>query len=124
MIHRIDSTFQSLQGVQAARSFQAAQKASVFRQALEQELEDVQPQSMPPEPQPRLRDALPPAQPQAVSQRQPLPQRPVVSPQLQLEPMIQEVRQIAEASGFIGVSNQDIMRAYKTGQSFLADYRV
>lgn len=39
-------------------------------------------------------------------------------------PMIQEVRQIAENNGFIGVTADDVIRAYKTGQSFLADYKV
>jgi hypothetical protein len=42
----------------------------------------------------------------------------------QLQPMIHEVSQIAESSGYVGVTSQDIVRAYQTGQSFLADYKA
>lgn len=42
----------------------------------------------------------------------------------QLEPMIHEVRQIAEEVGFIDVSSENVLKAYQSGQSFLADYRV
>lgn len=37
---------------------------------------------------------------------------------------VQEIQTIAEKSGFIGVSEQDIRRAYSQGSSLLADYRV
>jgi hypothetical protein len=41
-----------------------------------------------------------------------------------LNPMIKEVQQIAEASGFVGVNSSDVLRAYQQGTSFLADYKV
>jgi hypothetical protein len=37
---------------------------------------------------------------------------------------VQEIQTIAAKSGFIGVSEQDIWRAYSQGNSLLADYRV
>lgn len=41
-----------------------------------------------------------------------------------LQPVISEVRQIADYVGLVDVKSQDIIRAYQRGDSFLADYRV
>ncbi len=56
-----------------------------------------------------------------------LPETPVgpannISPQWRNT--VREVQQIAQRAGFIGVSEQDIQRAYARGESLLADYRV
>lgn len=37
---------------------------------------------------------------------------------------VREVQSIAQKAGFIGVTEQDIRRAYTMGESLLADYRV
>jgi hypothetical protein len=37
---------------------------------------------------------------------------------------VQEIQGIAEQAGFVGVTEQDIRRAYSQGTSLLADYRV
>ena len=37
---------------------------------------------------------------------------------------VQEIQNIAAKAGFLGVSEQDIRRAYSQGTSLLADYRV
>jgi hypothetical protein len=37
---------------------------------------------------------------------------------------VQEVQSIAQRAGYIGVTEQDIRRAYTLGESLLADYRV
>ncbi|MCE3233852.1 MAG: hypothetical protein K0Q50_32 [Vampirovibrio sp.] len=37
---------------------------------------------------------------------------------------VQEIQQVAEKAGFVGVSEQDIRRAYVHGESLFADYRV
>lgn len=37
---------------------------------------------------------------------------------------VREVQQIAEKAGYVGVTEQDIRRAYTQGESLLADYRV
>ena len=37
---------------------------------------------------------------------------------------VQEIQNIAQKSGFIGVTEQDIRQAYMQGSSLLADYRV
>lgn len=129
MMERVGSTYHSLQGLQANRSFQQAEPktGSVFRQALAQELQALpqkpQPnvQPPPPMPDPLAYEELPPAPPPR--QRSQPVQRPAAL-ETSLQSMVQDVRQIAEASGFIGVSDQDVLRAYRTGQSFLADYTV
>lgn len=41
-----------------------------------------------------------------------------------MEPMISEVADIAQKSGFVGLSTQDVLRAYAYGTSLLADYSV
>ena len=41
-----------------------------------------------------------------------------------LNPMVKEVANIAEKSGFVGLSTQDVLRAYAYGTSLLADYSV
>lgn len=126
MIGRVGSTFQSLQELQAARSFQAADKsASVFRQALMQELQEAEPQvsSSLSEESGQFSLASTPVDYTSVPTRRepPRPQAPSPAP---LDALVHEVRQIAEASGYIGVTQQDVLRAYHSGQSFLADYKV
>ena len=37
---------------------------------------------------------------------------------------IQEIKQIAQQAGFVGLEETDIERAYATGQSLLTDYRA
>lgn len=37
---------------------------------------------------------------------------------------VQEIQTIAGRAGFVGLSEQDIRRAYTYGESLLADYRV
>lgn len=37
---------------------------------------------------------------------------------------VQDIQNIASKAGFVGVSEQDIRRAYVQGDSLLADYRV
>lgn len=54
---------------------------------------------------------------QAIQSTQPAEANPV-------QPMIREVSRIAASAGFVGVTSQDILRAYHSGQSFLADYTV
>lgn len=83
----------------------------------------------------RLRAA---AQPEAVQDAQPTTQ-PITSRPLAGEPMaaasspspqdpwnrtVQEVQAIAQQAGYVGVTEQDIRRAYTLGESLLADYRV
>ncbi|MBY0404905.1 MAG: hypothetical protein K2X66_13475 [Cyanobacteria bacterium] len=36
----------------------------------------------------------------------------------------QEIKNIAERAGYVGISNRDIKEAYVRGESLLADYRV
>jgi hypothetical protein len=45
-------------------------------------------------------------------------------PQGQWGQTVQEVQSIAKKAGYIGVTEQDIRRAYTLGESLLADYRV
>lgn len=45
-----------------------------------------------------------------------------VSPQWQRK--VNEIQNIAHKAGFVGVTEQDIRRAYQFGESLLADYRV
>lgn len=45
-----------------------------------------------------------------------------VSPQWQRK--VNEIQNIATKAGFVGVTEQDIRRAYQQGESLLADYRV
>ena len=75
-----------------------------------------------------LAQEMAPTQNQApTSTPEPVVQRPInytIGLEQQLQPMIHEVSQIAESSGFVGVTSQDIVRAYQTGQSFLADYHA
>lgn len=40
------------------------------------------------------------------------------------ERVINDVLAIAKKTGFVGVNPEDVRRAYQTGQSFLADYKV
>ena len=40
------------------------------------------------------------------------------------ERVINDVLSIAQKTGFVGVNPEDVRRAYQTGQSFLADYKV
>ena len=37
---------------------------------------------------------------------------------------VQDIQQMAQKTGFMGVSEQDIRRAYTQGESLFADYRV
>ena len=89
-----------------------------------------------------LMDALPKAAPAAY--RQPNPTRIDVAPTPQSQPVnqarasvlspdrlvqnadrvVRDVMTIAQQNGFVGVSPEDVRRAYQTGQSFLADYKV
>ncbi len=126
MIDRVGNTFQSLQGVQANRSFQAAGRSSVFRQALEQELSSVESSQAPAQEDYYFPEQKPFAEPPAPARKTeaPAPQRLNVQPYVQLQPMINEVREIAETAGYIGVTSEDVLRAYHSGQSLLADYRV
>lgn len=117
MIDGIGSTYQSLQGLQASRTFNPAGKsASVFRQALAAELKAA----------PVEEEIVEPKVWTKQTQSAPLPElaQPQRKPDPQLESLVHEVRHIAETTGYIGVSPQDILRAYQLGQSFLADYRV
>lgn len=41
-----------------------------------------------------------------------------------LDDLVKDVQQYAEISGFLSVTPQQVMAAYQTGQSFLADYKV
>ena len=41
-----------------------------------------------------------------------------------MNPMVNEVADIAQKSGFVGLSTQDVLRAYAYGTSLLADYSV
>jgi hypothetical protein len=52
----------------------------------------------------------------AVNQSQP------ISPQWQRK--VNDIQTIAAKAGFVGVTEQDIRRAYQQGESLLADYRV
>lgn len=44
--------------------------------------------------------------------------------QSRLSRAIPEIQEIARRAGFVGVSAQDIQRAYSRGESLLTDYRV
>ncbi len=44
------------------------------------------------------------------------------SPQWQRK--VQDIQNIANKAGFVGVTEQDIRQAYQFGESLLADYRV
>ncbi|WP_303672573.1 hypothetical protein [Vampirovibrio chlorellavorus] len=50
-----------------------------------------------------------------------LPSQPI-SPQWQRT--VNDIQNIAAKAGFVGVTEQDIRRAYQQGESLLADYRV
>ncbi len=132
MINRVGSTFNSLQGLQASRSFQAAERSgTVFRQALAQEMDTVQ-QAPQVQEKPALSRAeqasrileqqLAASRGQQVAEK--ATEKTLPNPYQELEPMIYEVRRMAENIGFIGVTSQDVMRAYQHGHSFLADYRA
>lgn len=55
----------------------------------------------------------------------PRPAAPVENPAVQhWGQTVQEVQNIAQRAGFMGVTEQDIRRAYTYGESLLADYRV
>lgn len=108
----------------------AEQGGSIFRQALAQELVETPPQRPVINPQQMAeargdvaeRPILPPATPRVNNVNAMAAER--AKMMRQLEPMIHEVRQIAEDVGFIDVSSENVLKAYQSGQSFLADYRV
>lgn len=54
---------------------------------------------------------------------EPLSATPPIS-QGQWSQTVEEVQSIAQRAGYIGVTEQDIRRAYTLGESLLADYRV
>jgi hypothetical protein len=68
--------------------------------------------------------------PQRVRPSESIPAAPAntASTQVGLSPQwqrtVREVQNIASQAGFVGVSEQDIRRAYTHGESLLADYRV
>lgn len=126
------SAAEALQSIQATRSFQAANKTgSVFRQALIQELES---HGAYPTAEPHAADNIPSLAPQRFHVEEPAIPQPInrmrqqkVSPAPAtnpLEPLIHDVIQVAEQTGYVGVTAQDVVRAYQTGQSLLADYTV
>jgi hypothetical protein len=130
MIGNVGSASQALQGFQATRSFQnAGNTGSVFRQALLQEIDELEQQQAPQQFHEEAQVAPPdysqqwtpeaPASPTRMQR-----QRIEPNPMTQLQPLIQDVLQVAEHTGFIGISSQDVVRAYQSGQSLLADYKV
>lgn len=103
MIERLGSTYQSLQGLEASRHFKAA--------------------SQPLKPQDADETLLKPD----ASGTPSAPERMSASKSkaiAQLAPLIEDVQKIAKAVGYVGVSNEDVVRAYQQGSSFLADYKV
>ncbi len=122
MIQRVGSTPHPIDEYNGLRSFQDAGKSgSVFRQALMAELDNNTPEAASKQPTTPRQEAT-----SLPTQNPPQPVRPKIQPQYQpqLQPMIDEVHQIAQSSGYVGVTSQDILRAYQTGRSFLADYKV
>lgn len=108
----------------AARQQQAGQNASVFRRALEEEAATQQVAQ-----QPQVEQAIPrPAsQVSRLNPREPVPVASPARPAPQsanVERMVHEVTHLAQEAGYIGFSQDDILRAYNTGESFLADYTV
>lgn len=123
MIRGVDGqqAFHSLQELQRSRSFQAAERSpSIFRQALEQELIEA------PHHQETLVESAPQHRPPAfeapVKPLETKPVQPIYT--ANLTQLVHEVKEIAESSGYVGISPEDVVRAYNTGQSFLADYKV
>jgi hypothetical protein len=66
---------------------------------------------------------VPVTQPEQELQRPALPDGPMPG-MPQWNRTVQEVQDIAQQAGFVGVTEQDIRRAYTYGESLLADYRV
>lgn len=118
MIDRLGPHSQPLPRVQPGVGFKAVGRSgSLFKQALAEELQEVsQSHALAPADQNHL---------ESQAYRTVAPRRPAGStiPPSML-PLIQEVQQIAENSGFIGVTADEVIRAYRSGQSFLADYTV
>lgn len=95
---------------------------SVFKQKLQEEL---RPFDTPATPQ--SREFRPAERPEPLVRRE----APVASTPAslgrgveKLNPMVNEVCRIAESVGYVGVTPQDVVRAYQSGHSFLADYTV
>jgi hypothetical protein len=122
MIDRISgSPYQSRPGLQQAPGNlqNVGTKGSIFRQALSQELTE-------PAQKPETRQIPSPKSDLAtgrIAKPAELQKTQLVNT-VPLQTIIQEVREIAENSGFIGISSEDVVRAYHSGQSFLADYKV
>lgn len=55
-------------------------------------------------------------------QAPPATQNQSISPQWQRK--VNDIQNIAARAGFVGVTEQEIRRAYQQGESLLADYRV
>jgi len=127
MINRIDPRLNGYDNLNLQpKRIDSPQSGSIFRQALAEELDTQNPLD---EGRPQL------STPVSVPETRPVLPRPTLTAvnamaaerakmMRQLEPMIHEVRQIAEDAGFIDVSSENVLKAYQSGQSFLADYRV
>ncbi len=133
MIDRIGGSPTPFQSVQGSRTYQnATRNTTVFREALMNEMEEApksESQGWSSEFQPQQIDTAPrfderPSASVSSPVSRPRMQSAPSSYLAQLQPMIQEVQQLAEASGYIGVTSQDVLRAYQSGRSLLADYRV
>ncbi len=98
---RIESGAQSLQMLKAQQAWEARRASKPNAPAIEF-------------PASRIEMETPEAP--AAMQSQPL------SPQWQRT--VNDIQTIAAKAGFVGVTEQDIRRAYQQGESLLADYRV
>lgn len=108
---RIDSAAQSIQLLKAQQAWEArrAAKANAPEQA--------------PVSSPAMGPSIEIAKPSVDTS---LDATPAISQAMspQWNQKVQDIQQVAAKAGFVGVSEQDIRRAYMQGDSLLADYRV
>ncbi len=96
---------------------------SVFKKALATEQQAIEPFQF----EPMQRSAPSASKPTPTADVKPQPTRLTGQVMFQapvLMEMVDEIQQIAEQSGFLQVSPEEVLRAYHSGQSFLADYRA